>query len=50
MRSRNPAYLAVKRVQRRLMAWEFDWVIQHVNRLHQATIDAVDAVNDTDRP
>ena len=53
IRSNNPAYASVKRVQLKLLAWMFDWVIQHVNRLHQATIEAIelaDAGGQTDEP
>lgn len=42
IRSNNPAYASVKRVQLKLLAWMFDWVIQHVNHLHQATIEAIE--------
>ena len=49
IRSRNPGHLAIKRVQLKLLSWMFDWVIQHVNRLHQATIDAVETLDDQDR-
>lgn len=42
IRTNNPAYAAVKRVQLKLLAWMFDWVIQHVNHLHQATIEAIE--------
>lgn len=42
VRSNNPAYASVKRVQLKLLAWMFDWVIQHVNHLHQATIEAIE--------
>ena len=46
IRSKNPAYVVVKKVQLKLFAWMFDWVIQHMNRLHQATIEAVERVED----
>ena len=42
IRSRNPGYVAIKRTQLKLLSWMFDWVIQHVNRLHHATIEAID--------
>jgi hypothetical protein len=42
IRSRNPGYVTVKRAQLKLLSWMFDSVIQHVNRLHQATIEAID--------
>ncbi|MBW3555892.1 MAG: glycosyltransferase [Actinobacteria bacterium] len=42
VKSDKPAGMLVKRALGKLMAWQFDWVIQHVNQLHQATIDALD--------
>lgn len=50
VRSNNPGFVAVKRVQIKLLAWMFDWVIQHVNRLHQATIESLDAAGSPDQP
>jgi len=41
IRTRKPGVAAIKRAQLRLLGWMFDWVIQHVNRLHQATIESV---------
>jgi hypothetical protein len=41
VRTRKPGVATIKRAQLRVLGWMFDWVIQHVNRLHQATIDAV---------
>jgi hypothetical protein len=41
--SRRPIFGAVKRVVRRLVAWQIDPVIDHVNLLHRAAIDAVEA-------
>jgi hypothetical protein len=35
---------SVKRLQARLLGWQFDWVIEHLNKLHQATIEAVESV------
>jgi hypothetical protein len=43
-RSQKPGGALVKRLVAKLTAWQFDNVIGHVNRLHQATIEAVDAV------
>ena len=43
-RSSKPGVAALKRLQRRVLGWQFDWTIQHVNRLHRATIDAIDAL------
>ena len=42
IRSNNPAYASVKRLQLKLLVWMFDWVIQHVNRLQQAMIESVE--------
>lgn len=42
IRSKNPAYVAVKKAQLKVLAWMFDWVIQHVNRLQQATIESLE--------
>ena len=47
IRSRKPAVASVKRAQLRVLAWMFDSVIQHVNRLHHATIEAIEAVEAT---
>lgn len=41
-RSSKPGVAYFKRVQRRVIGWQFDWTIQHVNRLHRATVDAID--------
>lgn len=45
IRSRKPGVAAVKRVQLRLLAWMFDSVIQHVNRLHHATIESIELLD-----
>ena len=42
-RSRRPIFGVVKRFVRRLVAWQIDPVIDHVNLLHRAAIDAVEA-------
>ncbi|MBW3614997.1 MAG: glycosyltransferase [Actinobacteria bacterium] len=42
VKSNKLAGVLVKRVLAKLLAWQFDWVIEHVNQLHQATIDALD--------
>jgi hypothetical protein len=39
--SARPGVSALKRLIRRLIAWELDPVVAQVNRLQQATIDAV---------
>ena len=41
IRTRKPGVATIKRAQLRLLGWMFDWVIQHVNRLHHATIESV---------
>jgi hypothetical protein len=46
VRTRKPGAATVKRLQLRLLGWMFDWVIQHVNRLHHATIEAVQQLED----
>ncbi len=43
-RSSKPGVASLKRLQRRVLGWQFDWTIQHVNRLHRATVDAIDAL------
>ncbi|HEX2851341.1 MAG TPA: hypothetical protein VHN98_12340, partial [Acidimicrobiales bacterium] len=43
-RSTKPGVAAFKRVQRRVLGWQFDWTIQHVNRLHRAMVEALDAL------
>ena len=40
-RSARPGASALKRVVRRLTAWQVDPIIGQVNRLQQATIEAV---------
>lgn len=42
VRSNKAGGAVLKRALAKLLAWQFDWVIQHVNQLHQATIDALD--------
>jgi hypothetical protein len=42
VRSAKPGGAFVKRAIAKVLAWQFDNVIQHVNQLHQATIDAID--------
>lgn len=42
VRSNKVGGAVLKRALAKLLAWQFDWVIQHVNQLHQATIDALD--------
>lgn len=42
VRSSKPGGAFAKRVIAKALAWQFDNVIQHVNQLHQATIDAMD--------
>jgi hypothetical protein len=44
VRSQKPGGAFVKRLIAKATAWQYDNVISHVNQLHQATIDAVDAV------
>jgi len=46
VRTNNPAYLVVKRTQLKLLSWMFDWVIQHVNRVQQATIEAIETLEE----
>jgi hypothetical protein len=41
-----PARRLVKRLSRRLTAWQIDPVITQVNRLHRAAADAVEAVSE----
>jgi hypothetical protein len=41
-RSQKPGGKVVKRLVAKLTAWQFDNVIGHVNRLHQATIEALE--------
>jgi hypothetical protein len=49
--SRRPIFGVVKRAVRRLVAWQIDPVIDHVNLLHRAAIDAVEArETEPDRP
>lgn len=42
VRSNKAGGALLKRALAKLLAWQFDWVIQHVNQLHQAAIDALD--------
>lgn len=48
--SARPGVSGLKRLIRRLIAWELDPVVTHVNRLHQATTEAIElqAVADAD--
>jgi glycosyltransferase involved in cell wall biosynthesis len=41
-RSLRPLAALVKRVTRRLTGWQIDPIVEHVNRLHQATVDALE--------
>lgn len=41
-RSGKPGVGFVKRVVRRLVGWQIDPVIEHVNRLHRATVEAIE--------
>jgi len=47
VRSDKPGGALVKRFIAKALAWQFDNVIQHVNRLHQAMIESVDALEAT---
>lgn len=47
--SARPGAAALKKVVRRLTAWEIDPIVHHVNRLRQVTLDAVDREDDEDR-
>lgn len=49
-RSARPGASGLKRVVRRLTAWQVDPIIGQVNRLQQATIDALAASTDPARP
>ncbi|MGI8793854.1 MAG: hypothetical protein ACR2H3_11890 [Acidimicrobiales bacterium] len=42
VRSPKPGVAQVKRLIRKLVAWQLDPIIQHVNRLHQATMAAIE--------
>lgn len=42
IQSRKPGVIFVKRLIRRLVAWQLDPIIQHVNRVHRAAIAAVE--------
>ncbi len=42
LKSNKPGGVLIKRTLAKVLAWQFDWVIEHVNQLHQATIDALD--------
>ncbi|HUP87703.1 MAG TPA: hypothetical protein VM143_18770 [Acidimicrobiales bacterium] len=44
VRSAKPGGAFLKRVIAKLLAWQFDNVVASVNRLHQATIDSIDAL------
>lgn len=44
VRSNKPGGAFLKRLIAKLLAWQFDNVIGSVNRLHQATIDAIEAL------
>ncbi|HEX4979259.1 MAG TPA: hypothetical protein VFV35_04265 [Acidimicrobiales bacterium] len=44
--TRKPGVATAKRVELRALAWMFDAVIQHVNHLHRATIEALDVLDD----
>jgi hypothetical protein len=46
IKTRKPGVAAIKRVQLRLFGWMFDWVIQHVNRLHHAAIESAALLED----
>jgi hypothetical protein len=46
VKSHKPAGALIKKVQARVLGWQFDWVIEHLNKLHQATIEAVEGVDD----
>jgi hypothetical protein len=49
IRSSKPGGAFAKRVLAKALQWQFDNVIASVNRLHQATIDAIDNL-EADRP
>lgn len=42
LKSNKPGGVLIKRTLAKVLGWQFDWVIEHVNQLHQATIDALD--------
>jgi hypothetical protein len=42
-RSAKPGVGLVKQAVRRLVGWQVDPVIEHVNRLHRATLEAIEA-------
>lgn len=42
VRSPKPGVAFVKRLVRKLVGWQLDPIIQHVNRLHQATVASVE--------
>lgn len=43
--SRKPGVASIKRAQHRALGWMFDAIAGHVNRLQQATIDSIDALD-----
>ena len=45
-RSLSPLARLVKRVTRRLTAWQLDPIVEHVNRLQSAAVDAVERVSE----
>ena len=48
-RSAKPGVGSVKRAVQRLVGWQVDPVIEHVNRLHRATVEALEARDQLDR-
>lgn len=46
IRSPKPGVAFVKRLVRKLVGWQLEPIIQHVNRLHQATVASVDRAGD----
>ena len=54
IRSPKPGVAYVKRLVRKLVAWQLDPIIQHINRLHRATLDSLERAaterSDSSRP
>ena len=50
IKSRNPVFGTAKKVLRRLVAWQLEPIVQHVNQLHTASIEAVDEATSPAQP
>lgn len=49
VKSLKPGVAYVKKLEARLLGWQFDWIIEHLNKLHQAAIESVEGIEDQPR-